>query len=199
MHPEVKRDKPGRCPTCGMSLVSKEERHEKDELASDSLGHISGKSYTPLLTIVLLLFLASIATSYPSFDMKEVIHSFMIGFFLVFGGFKLIDLKGFAEGYATYDLLARRWYTYGYVYPFIEVLFGISMMLGIFTKQILVAEIIVMGFSGIGVLLKLLKGEKIQCVCLGTFLKIPLTKITLVEDFGMVVLALASLCYIFLT
>lgn len=56
-------------------------------------------------------------------------------------------------------------------------------------KWLLLAELLVMTFSGIGVALKLLKKEKFQCACLGTFLKVPLTKITIVEDFGMAFLA----------
>ena len=59
--------------------------------------------------------------------------------------------------------------------------------------MLLWAEVIVMGFSGIGVTLKLWKGEEFQCACLGTFLKVPLTKITLIEDFGMAGLALVLL------
>jgi hypothetical protein len=117
---------------------------------------------------------------------------FMIGFFLTFAGFKLIDLKGFAEGYSTYDILAQRWFAYVYMYPFIELFFGLAM---IFTQSplLLWAEILVMGFSGVGVANKLLKREQFQCVCLGTFLKVPLTKVTLVEDFGMAILALSLL------
>ncbi len=50
-------------------------------------------------------------------------------------------------------------------------------------------ELVAMAFSGLGVAIKLLKGEEFQCACLGTFLKVPLTKITLIEDFGMALLA----------
>lgn len=32
-----------------------------------------------------------------------------------------------------------------------------------------------------------------RCACLGTFLKVPLTKVTLIEDFGMAALALVML------
>ena len=52
-------------------------------------------------------------------------QQFMAGFFLVFSAFKLLDLPGFAEGYATYDLLAKYWHDYGYIYPFIELSLGI--------------------------------------------------------------------------
>jgi hypothetical protein len=125
--------------------------------------------------------------------LDNALRYFMTGFFLVFAGFKLIDLKGFAEGYSTYDLLAMRWYGYGYVYPFIELGFGLAMLMGYESRGLFLAEFIVMAFSGLGVAIKIAKKERFQCACLGTFLKVPLTKVTLVEDFGMAALALVML------
>jgi YHS domain-containing protein len=158
----------------------------------------SWRDYRPLMTILglLLLVVVAMAISDPSggrFALREAIARFMAGFFLVFAGFKLLDLRGFAEGYATYDLLAQKVPAYGYVYPFIELLFGLLMVAGYDGWPLLVAEIAVMGFSGVGVALKLAKREPFTCACLGTFLKVPLTKVTLVEDFGMVALAVALL------
>jgi hypothetical protein len=80
-----------------------------------------------------------------------------------------------------------------YVYTFIELSFGLAMILYPTSQPLLLAEMGVMGFSGLGVSIKLMKREKFQCVCLGTFLKVPLTKITVLEDFGMVALALVML------
>ncbi len=87
--------------------------------------------------------------------------------------------------------LAARWFGYGYLYPFIELGFGLAMAAGLMSNSLLWVEVAVMTFSGIGVALKLYKGEEFQCACLGTFLKVPLTKITVLEDFGMAALALA--------
>lgn len=184
MHPEVKSDKPGKCSKCGMDLV-KEGEEEKDSLENN---------YTPLIIIIGLIILVAISINLRDkiFTLESFITNFMIGFFLTFAGFKLIDLKGFSEGYSTYDLLAKKWFSYGYIYPFIELFFGLGMIL-IKSKMLLWAEVFVMTFSGLGVAIKLLKGEKFQCVCLGTFLKVPLTKITLIEDFGMATLALILL------
>ncbi len=67
------------------------------------------------------------------------------------------------------------------------------MLSGLHTPALLWTELIVMTFSGTGVAVKLAKGEEFQCACLGTFLKVPLTKITLIEDFGMALLALILL------
>ncbi|MCI0560587.1 MAG: hypothetical protein MN733_19035, partial [Nitrososphaera sp.] len=115
------------------------------------------------------------------------------GFFVVFGTFKLMDLKGFAEGYSTYDILAQRWFGYGYLYPCIELGFGLVMLAGFHPAWLLWSEAAVMAFSGLGVSIKLARREPFMCSCLGTFLKVPLTYVTLIEDFGMALLALVLL------
>lgn len=190
MHPEIEQTKKGHCPKCGMELV---EKGTSGSEATES--HTpSENSYTPLIVIVSIIFLSALAVGLrETFSFATVIESFMIGFFITFAAFKLMDLKGFAQGYSTYDLLAQRFFAYGYMYPFIELFFGLVMLSGFITTPLLIAEILIMGFSGIGVTIKLLRHEKFQCSCLGTFLKVPLTKITLIEDFGMALLALLML------
>ena len=128
-----------------------------------------------------------------AFKWVEVMSNFMAGFFLVFAGFKLLDLKGFAQGYSTYDLLARRFFPYGYVYPIIELTLGLAYLVRfepIFTN---IATIIILSFSGLGVLVSIAQKRKFQCVCLGTIFKVPLTNVTIVEDFGMAFMALIML------
>jgi YHS domain-containing protein len=163
-------------------------------IAADEPAAAGWRAYQPLITIFALLLVAVVAMSIadPSggrFRVSDAIVRFMAGFFLVFAGFKLLDLRGFADGYATYDLLAQKVPAYGYVYPFIELGFGLVMLTGYHGLPLLVTEIVVMAFSGAGVAIKLAKKERFNCACLGTFLKVPLTKVTLVEDFGMAVLA----------
>lgn len=162
------------------------------------LGVLSWKSYVPLFVIITSILLTSIVLAVRdagigTFAIENLISYFMIGFFIVFATFKLMDLPGFAEGYQTYDLLAKRVPVYGYVYPFIELFFGFTMIILPFSRGLLIAEFAVMAFSGVGVAIKIAKKEKFLCACLGTFLKVPLTKITLIEDFGMALLALIML------
>ena len=196
MHPEIIRDAPGRCPNCGMELVLQGTTsvHVKDT----GLGPLTWKSYLPLIAIIGSILLVALVVSFERygpgpFFLGHLIAYFMAGFFLVFSAFKLIDLKGFAAGYSTYDILAKKVFAYGYVYPFIELFFGIAMLVNYQNSLLLSAEIIIMVFSGLGVAIQLAKYEEFQCVCLGTFLKVPLTKVTVVEDFGMAILAFALL------
>jgi hypothetical protein len=120
-------------------------------------------------------------------------NQFMAGFFFVFSAFKLLDIRGFADGYSTYDLLAKRWHTYGYIYPFLELALGILYLITWLPEATAGATIIIMGFSSLGVMNSLLKKQTFQCACLGTILKVPLSSITLIEDLTMVALAALSL------
>lgn len=122
-------------------------------------------------------------------------NQFMAGFFLVFSAFKFLNLPGFAEGYAMYDLLAKRVYIYGYIYPFIELTLGLLYLTESFPVATQIATIIVMGFSSLGVIDSLRRKMNFQCACLGTILKVPLSSITLIEDLLMVLLAAIALVY----
>ncbi len=194
MHDDVVADEPGRCPKCGMAL---EDEH--GNLAPvEPETPVSWRAYLPLITVIGIIALATAALgAKDQFDGDYRVQSsltvFMAGFFLTFAAFKLMDLKGFAEGYQTYDLLAKPVPVYGYVYPFLELGIGIAMLLSFHPDWLLWSEVGLMTFSGVGVVVKLAKHEPFTCSCLGTFLKVPLTKVTVVEDFGMAALGLALL------
>jgi hypothetical protein len=194
MHPEVEKHSPGRCPKCGMELVLKDDVKTHAKESSENIT----ESYKPLIIIIALICAVTLALALKSvwlgnFSLEVVMENFMAGFFLTFSGFKLLDLKGFAQGYFTYDILAQKIFNYGYVYPFIELTLGLLFAVHFVSPVVNLFTFILMSFSGLGVLVKLLKHERFQCACLGTFLKVPLTKVTLVEDFGMALMALIML------
>ena len=152
-------------------------------------------AYYPIFLIaVYIVGIASINNFHQQgINWQGWMNQFMAGFFLVFSAFKFLDIRGFAEGYATYDLLARRWYTYGYIYPFLEVSLGILYLGEWFPVATQILTILIMGFSSLGVINSLLKKQKLKCACLGTILNVPLSSITLIEDLTMVGLAVLAL------
>jgi hypothetical protein len=113
----------------------------------------------------------------------------MACFFLVFSFFKLLDLKGFASTYAMYDLLAMNLPAYGYIYPFIELGLGLSYLTGLNPFVTNWATIVVMGFSSLGVVQSVLNKQKIRCACLGAVFNLPMSTVTIVEDFLMIGMA----------
>ena len=153
------------------------------------------ETYYPLLLIAAYISLASFAgTGHAGdFDVQAWMTNFMAGFFLVFSAFKFLDLRGFADAYATYDLLAKRWPGYGLLYPFLELGLGLAYLFRVAPTATHLATIFVMGFSSLGVIAALRAKRRIVCACLGTVLNLPMSTITLVEDLGMAAMATAML------
>ena len=144
-------------------------------------------TYKPILLIG--GFIAGVSILTANGNLHSGMNTFMAGFFLVFSFFKLLDIKGFANSYTMYDLLAVKVPAYGFVYPFIELALGIAFLTGfnpIFTNW---ATIIVMGFSSIGVIQSVLNKKKIQCACLGAVFNLPMSTVTIIEDLLMVAMA----------
>ncbi|MFZ1497361.1 MAG: MauE/DoxX family redox-associated membrane protein [Saprospiraceae bacterium] len=124
-----------------------------------------------------------------TFDWMQWMQHFMAGFFLVFSFFKLLNLKGFAESYAMYDVVAKRVSAWGYIYAFIELGLGIAYLINF--KPILTnfVTFIVMSISIIGVLQSVLNKRKIQCACLGDVFNLPMSTITIIEDALMIAMS----------
>jgi len=119
----------------------------------------------------------------------EMMLDFMALFYMVFAFFKLLDLKGFPQSFAMYDPIAKRLSFYGKIYPFIELGLGILLLMRIGVTQVLLITLIILGATTIGVVQSLLNKRQIQCACLGTALKLPMTEATLIENGIMIVMS----------
>jgi copper chaperone CopZ len=148
------------------------------------------KAYYPLILIVGYLAVVSMAGVQ---GVSEWMRHFMGGFFLAFSFFKLLNIEKFATSYASYDLLAMRWKTYGFIYPFCELGLGLAYLFNWQTNLTLWVTIILIAFSTIGVLSSMCRKQDIRCACLGDLMNVPLSTVTLAEDIGMGVMAAAML------
>jgi len=128
-----------------------------------------------------------------SFAWGRAMGNFMGAFFLAFSFFKLLDLRGFADAYRSYDVVARRAPAYGYLYPFIELLLGAAYVTGFQPAATNLVTLVVMAVSSVGVIQSLLNRRKIRCACLGTVFNLPMSTVTLVEDGLMIAMASAAL------
>jgi copper chaperone CopZ len=124
-----------------------------------------------------------------SFNWDTWMQNFMAGFFLVFSFFKLLDLKGFAGNYATYDIIARKWRAWGYAYAFIELALGLAFLLKFNPLLTNGVTFVVMSISIIGVLQTVLNRRKIQCACLGAIFNLPMSTVTIIEDALMIAMS----------
>lgn len=154
-------------------------------------------TYKPILLIFgyLLGLTLLIEVTSSSMSLMRWMSHFMAGFFIVFSFFKMLDLTAFASSYSTYDIVAKRWYGWGYVYPFVELTLGILFLLHyqmVITNSL---TFIVMGVSSIGVIQSLMAKRKIRCACLGAVFNLPMSTITLIEDLLMVGMSAVMIIY----
>jgi copper chaperone CopZ len=147
----------------------------------------------PLLLIFLYLFSAVFLMNYKDWSGSEAMLDFMGLFYIIFSFFKFLDLKGFPESFRMYDPLAKVLPIYSKIYPFIELILGLFFLMRIFIIPSLVATLIILGITTVGVSKTLLNKKSIKCACLGTALKLPMTEATFIENTIMLVMALTML------
>lgn len=146
--------------------------------------------WLPLLTVIsYIVGLTLVVAKLTSFSTVNLLSYSMGFFFIVFSMFKIINLPGFAMGYHEYDLISKRWYKWGYVYPFIELLLGGMYLLRVDNPLLHIITIVLSVLVCVGVGMKLAKREVFHCACLGTVLKVPLTKVSLIEYAVMAIMA----------
>ncbi len=148
-------------------------------------------TYKPIILVFAYILVITLLPELVSgsFEMMHWMRHFMAGFFLVFSFFKLLDLPSFAASYSTYDVVAKRWSGWGYIYPFVELGLGILFLINYQPLYTNIATLIVMAVSSIGVIQSLLEKRKIRCACLGAVFNLPMSSITLTEDLLMVIMS----------
>ncbi len=156
------------------------------------------KDFLPLISLFVLITAASVVwVMLSEGDFMRWMELFMGLFFIVFGLFKVLNLKGFKDAYRMYDVIATKYPSYGYAYPFLELGLGALYLLALYPFATNLVTLALMSVSAWGVYLKLRKKEKIMCACLGVVFKVPMTWVTLVEDLLMAGMALVMLLIMF--
>jgi copper chaperone CopZ len=151
------------------------------------------KQLFPLFLIFGYIIIGSFLMNNNQLHTESFMLDFMGLFYVVFSFFKLLDLKGFPGSFRMYDPLAKVLPAYGWVYPFMELALGILFLMRIQIPLALIITLIILGITTIGVSKALLDKKSIQCACLGTALKLPMTKATFIENSIMIVMAITVL------
>jgi cation transport ATPase len=154
-------------------------------------------TYKPVLLIFMYITgITLLIEANNGFNIMHWMNNFMGAFFLVFSFFKMLDLKGFAESYFSYDIIAKRWMGYGYLYAFIELALGVAFITGFNPLLTNAVTLIVMTVSITGVLQSVFNKRKIKCACLGAVFNLPMSTITIIEDLLMISMSGAMLLFL---
>ena len=104
---------------------------------------------------------------------------------------KLRDLEAFTSTFLIYDLLARRWVPYAYVYPFLEGISGLLMLAMALHWASGPIAIFIGAIGGWSVYRAVyIEKRELKCACVGGNSNVPLGAVSLLENVGMVAMGL---------
>ncbi len=154
-------------------------------------------SYVPV--IVVFAVAAAIALAVGSVTHMPFVGWVSLGRFVaismcLLAMLKLQDVDRFATMFLGYDLLARRYLPYAYLYPFGELGAGVLMLAGV-ARWLSVPVALVLGSIGAVSVFKAVYVDKrdLKCACVGGNSHVPLGFVSLTENLMMVAMALAML------
>jgi len=151
-------------------------------------------SYQPIIAIFAVSVLMALAVSWAALSTIDILRSieWFIAIAMCFLGVqKLQDIESFSTMFLNYDLLARRWVRYGYVYPFAEAGAGVLMLAG---ALIWIAAPVALFIGTVGAV-SVFKAvyvdqRELKCACVGGGSNVPLGFVSLTENVMMVAMAL---------
>ena len=151
-------------------------------------------TYTPVLALFAITALMALAASHAAFGSPFTIRAgeWFIAFSMaVLALMKLRDVDSFATMFLNYDLLARRWPAYGYVYPFAEGLAGVLMIAGALNWLSIPLALTIGTIGAVSVFKAVyIDRRELKCACVGGDSNVPLGFLSLTENLMMIAMAL---------
>jgi glutaredoxin len=150
-------------------------------------------SYRPVVALFVMTALTATAASFAvTGDLLSVLAAeWFIGFsMVVLALLKLQNIETFSTMFLNYDLLAKRWVPYSYIYPFAEGLAGVLMVSGAL-MWLSVPIALFIGIVGAVSVFKAVYIDKreLKCACVGGSSNVPLGFISLTENLMMIAMA----------
>lgn len=151
-------------------------------------------SYTPIIALFAMTALMALAASYAATDAVLTVRAaeWFIGFsMIVLALLKLQNVESFATMFLNYDLLARRWVPYSYVYPFAEGFAGVLMVAGALTWLSVPIGLFIGTIGAVSVFKAVyIDKRELKCACVGGSSNVPLGFVSLTENLMMVAMAI---------
>ena len=151
-------------------------------------------SYKPVIALFAVTALMALATSYAFYGTPLTIRAaeWFIAFSMgALALLKLQNVESFATMFLNYDLLARRWVPYSYVYPFAEALAAVLMIAGALTWLSVPMALFIGTIGAVSVFKAVyIDRRELKCACVGGSSNVPLGFVSLTENLMMIAMAL---------
>ena len=150
-------------------------------------------SYRPVIVVFVTAALMAMAVGWAVFGTPWTVRSaeWFISFSMcILALLKLQDVESFSTMFLGYDLLARRYVPYSYVYPYAELLAGVLMTAGALMWLSIPVALFIGGIGAASVFKAVyIDRREIKCACVGGNSKVPLGFVSLTENLMMIAMA----------
>ena len=150
-------------------------------------------SYRPVIALFAMTALMAMAVSQATFGTPftgRAIEWFIAISMCALALLKLQDVESFSSMFLGYDLLAKRWVPYSYIYPFAEGAAGVLMLAGVLTWLSAPLALFIGGIGAVSVFKAVyIDKRNIKCACVGGNSRVPLGFVSLTENLMMVGMA----------
>lgn len=157
------------------------------------IAHKNETSYRPVIALFAMTALMALAASTAAFGtpLTERAAMWFISLSMcVLAILKLQDVERFSTMFLNYDLLARRWVPYAYLYPFGEALAGVLMTAGVLRWLSVPVALFIGGIGAASVIKAVyIDRRELKCACVGGTSNVPLGFVSLTENLFMVGMA----------
>ncbi|MEF2552850.1 glutaredoxin [Aurantimonas sp. A2-1-M11] len=150
-------------------------------------------SYKPVIALFSMTALMALAASYAVYGTPLTLRAaewFIAFSMVVLALLKLQNVESFATMFLNYDLLAKRWVPYSYIYPFAEGLAGVLMIAGALNWLSIPVALLIGTVGAVSVFKAVyIDKRELKCACVGGSSNVPLGFVSLTENLMMVAMA----------
>ncbi len=158
-------------------------------------------SYQPVIAIFSVAFLMSLAVTLIANGTVltlDIFTRFIAISMVLLGIQKLQDVEQFSTMFLGYDLLARKWVPYAYIYPFAETLAGLLMIAAILPWLSGPIALFVGGVGAASVFKAVyIDKRELKCACVGGGSNVPLGFVSLTENVMMLLMGIITIASVF--
>lgn len=151
-------------------------------------------SYVPVIAVFAAAAALAAAVSQATLGTPLTIRAgewFIAFAMVILAMLKLQDIEKFSTMFLGYDLLARRWVPYSYLYPFLEFGAGVLMAAHALDWLSIPVALVIGSIGAISVFYAVyIQKRAIRCACVGGSGNVPLGFVSLTENLAMVAMAI---------
>lgn len=151
-------------------------------------------SYVPVIAVFAAAAALALAVSQAAYGTAFTVRAgewFIAFAMVILAMLKLQDLEKFSSMFLGYDVLARRWVPYAYLYPFLEFGAG-ALMAARALDWLSIPVALTIGTIGAWSVFYAVYVQKreLKCACVGGSSNVPLGFVSLTENLAMIAMAL---------